>query len=125
MSGNKRVLIFGRSLNLAGIGACLKLVNDLDVDSVDPQNACIMELLQETTPEAMIYDLNNPPIDLDMDLLRERPGLLLIGVDPSSDNVMVFKGQRRKVVTAEELTQLILNHTADTRLNLKHSADGR
>ena len=48
-----------------------------------------------------------------MALLRSQSGLLLIGVDPSSDEVLVLKGQRNRVVTVGELTQLIINYTSD------------
>jgi len=116
MSGVKKVFIFGNSLSLAGIGACLKLENNMEVNCVDPHDSCILEHLEEFAPQAIIFDLHNLPIDLDMDLLRRRPGLLMIGVDPSSDEVFVLKGQRRKVVTTGELTQLITEQTTDIRV---------
>jgi len=111
MSFKISVLIFGRSLNLAGIGACLKLEKGLDVVVVDPQSSFAKQLLAEANPEVILFDLSDPPNDLDMGLLRKRPDLLLIGVDPSSDEVLVFRGQRSRVVTAEELSHLISNQT--------------
>ena len=116
MSGVKKVLIVGSSLSLAGIGACLKLEDNLDVDCVDPHDSCFLEHLEVFAPQAIIFDLRNLPIDLDMDLLRQQPGLLMIGVDPSSDEVFLLKGQCRKVVTTGELTQLISEHTTDIRI---------
>ena len=123
MSSNKKVLIFGGSLNLAGIGACLMLEKGLDVVVVDPQSSFAKQLLAEANPEVILFDLSGPSNDLDMGLLRKRPDLLLIGVDASSDEVLVFRGQRSRVVTAAELSQLISNRTDDKQAKRKH--DGK
>ncbi len=103
---------------------CLGLDDSLDVVFIDPQDLNDRQSLAESGPEAIIFDLTNPPIDLDMDLLRPRPGLLLIGVDPSSDEVFVLKGQRSKVVTAYELTKLIANHADDKWVKKRDKVDG-
>ena len=113
MSSVKSVVIFGKSLNLAGIGACLKKKQELEVFEINPQDPDARECLEELTPEVILFELSDPPNDLDMAFLRSKPGLLLIGVDPSSDEVLFLKGQRSKVVTAGELTKLIANHTDD------------
>jgi len=113
MQVKKSVLIYGRSLSLAGIFACLELDEDLEVKSIDPHDSLAKQSLDEFNPETILFDLNDPPNDLDMDLLQQRSGLLLIGVDPSSDEVFVLKGHHNRVVTAGELTQLIANHTDD------------
>ena len=115
MSDKKCVLICGKSLNLAGLAACLGLDESLDVVFIDLQDLNARARLEDPGTEAILFDLTDPPVDLDVKLLRQRPGLLLIGVDPSSDEVFVLKGQRSKVVTAGELTKLIANHTDDTK----------
>jgi hypothetical protein len=110
MSGNKRVLIFGRSLNLAGIGACLKLENGLIVEFVDSQDPGVRQRLEEVNPDVILFDLGNPPNDLDLALLYTKPGLLLLGVDASSDELFFLKGLHNRVVSAKELSKLILNY---------------
>ena len=111
MSSVKSIVIFGRSLNLAGIGACLKKKQELDVLEIDPQDPDARKRLEEVTADVILFDLLDPPNDLDMALLRSKPGLLLIGVDPSSDEVLILKGQCSRVMTAGELSQLISNQT--------------
>jgi hypothetical protein len=44
---------------------------------------------------------------------RSKAGLLLIGVDPSRDEVFVLKGQHSNVVNSGELAQLISSHTGE------------
>ena len=107
--GIKSVLIFGKSLSLAGIGACLKLEKGLNVEFVDPQDPVVRQRLEEVNPDVILFDLGDPPNDLDLTLLHTKPGLLLLGVDPSSDEVFVLKGLHNRVVTASELSKLIVN----------------
>ncbi len=123
MSFKKSVLIFGRSLNLAGIGACLKLEEGLNVYRIDPQDTAAKQHLEALTPEVIFFDLSDPPNDLNMVLMRNRPNILLIGVDPSSDEVFVFKGQRNRVVSAGELSKLISMHTGDKQIKQNQEED--
>lgn len=55
----------------------------------------------------ILFDLANPPKELNLALLRKQPGLLLIGVEPCSDEVLVLTGQRNRVVSACELAKLL------------------
>jgi hypothetical protein len=107
----KGVLIFGKSLSLAGIGACLKLDKGLNVEFVDPQDLHALQCLADMNLDTILFDSGNPPNDLDLRLLRKQPDLLLIGLDPSSDEVLILKGQCSRVMSTGELSQLILNQT--------------
>jgi len=107
----KCVLVYGRSLNLAGIAASLKLNGDLDVRWVDPHQCTAREVLVAFNPDTIIYDCTDPPTDLDLSLLGDRTGTLLIGVDPSSDEVRVLTGKRKRAVTVGELTELVAGLT--------------
>lgn len=110
MAAQKSVLVYGRSLNLAGIAASLKMDADLDVRLIDPHQGTAKDVLAEFLPETIIYDLTEPPTDLDLTLLQDQQDILLIGVDPSSDEVLVLTGQRSRAVTAGELAQLVTEH---------------
>ncbi len=110
MADYKCVLVYGRSLNLAGIAASLRLDADLDVHLIDPQAPQAKAELAAYDPQTIIYDLTDPPADLDLRLLQERPDILLIGVDPSSDEVLVLTGQRNRAVTAGELASLVAGY---------------
>jgi hypothetical protein len=124
MSIRNCVLIFGKSLNLVGLGACLKQDESLEVRFFDPEDLNVEKYVKELNPEAIIFDLSDQPDNLEMALLRNCPGLLLIGVDPSSDEVFVLKGQRSKVVTAGELSRLIAEHTGEETEKNKQQANG-
>jgi hypothetical protein len=110
MAVQKCVLVYGRCLNLAGVAACLKLDAGLDVHLADPHQCNAREVLDAFDPETIIYDLTDPPTDLDLALLGDRPGTRLIGVDPSSDEVLVLTGKRSRAVTMGELAALVAGH---------------
>ena len=40
-------------------------------------------------------------------LLRERPGLMLIGVDPDSDRLLLLSGHAEQVLSVADLVQVI------------------
>jgi hypothetical protein len=110
MAVQKCVLVYGRCLNLAGVAACLKVDAGLDVHLADPQLCSAREVLEAFTPQTIIYDLTDPPADIDLALLGDRPGTQLIGVDPSSDDVLVLTGKRSRAVTMGELAALVAGH---------------
>jgi hypothetical protein len=110
MAVNKCVLVYGRCLNLAGVAACLKLDAHLNVHLADPHQCGARAVLEAFNPETIIYDLTDPPPDLDLALLGHRPGTQLIGVDPSSDDVLVLTGKRSRAVTMGELAALVAGY---------------
>jgi hypothetical protein len=84
-------------------------------------------VLDAFNPETIIYDLTDPPPDIDLALLGDRPGTQLIGVDPSSDEVLVLTGKRSRAVTMGELTALVAGHggrTPDPNGKLKAEQGG-
>jgi hypothetical protein len=70
----------------------------------------------ELTPEIILFYFSHPFNDLLVKLLREQPDLLLIGVDPSSDDVLVLKGQRSRVMSGGELSKRITSKTSALQL---------
>ena len=107
MAVSKCVLVYGKSLNLAGIAASLRLNANLDVRLIDPQDPHAKTKLAACVPQTIIYDLTDLPADLDLKLLQDQPDILLIGVDPSCDEVLVLTGQRSRAMTAGELASLV------------------
>ena len=111
MTFNNSVLIYGRSLNLAGIGVCLRNLEGLEVLEIDPSDPDARQCLEALTSEVILFDLTDPPRDLDLAFLRNKPGLLLIGVDPSSDEVLILKDQFGREMSTDALNQLISYQT--------------
>jgi hypothetical protein len=67
----------------------------------------LTQSLDELAPAAVAFDLGEMPGDLAISLLRDRPELVLIGVDPSSDRMLLLSGRQEQPVSAAELLQAI------------------
>jgi hypothetical protein len=113
MNKRTQVVVYGSSLHMASIAASLKGDADLEVIRIDSRSPTFQERLNELHPAVIAFDLSDPSSSVDASLLRERPGLLLVGVDPASDELLVLSSQRTRAYTTKDLLQLIQRHDAD------------
>ena len=105
--GKRRVVVWGTSLNLAGIAASLKTNPTLEVIGVDPNTPASRQALDELAFAVIVFDRCEASNDLVASLLRERPGLLMIGVDPSSDEMLVLSGRPVQALSLSDLVNVI------------------
>jgi hypothetical protein len=101
-----RVAVCGSSLHMAALAASLQANPDVDILRV-PAIAAVSQCLDELALVAVAFDLGELPGDLAISLLRDRPELILIGVDPSSDRMLLLSGRQERPVSAAELLQAI------------------
>jgi hypothetical protein len=121
MEKRKRVVIYGNSLHMAGIVASLKVDPSLDVlwlnlDSIDARQS-----LDENNLTAIVFDLSYPPVPLDITLLRYRPDLLLIGVDPSRDEMLILSSQPARALSIADLIDVI--HQKDSNSSQEEGSE--
>ncbi len=113
MRAASSVVLYGSSLLLAGIEAELRSCGQFRVVALAANRSDAAARIGACDPDAVVFDLAAEQPDFAISLLRERPGLLLIGVDPSSDHLVVFSGRQAPAVTTTDLIQVIRGHTAD------------
>jgi hypothetical protein len=53
---------------------------------------------------------------LDIAILRERPGLLLIGVDPSSDELLVLSSRPHQALSVADLVEVMQRESGREKL---------
>ncbi len=111
MTKRRRVAVYGNSLNMAGIVASLKVDARLEVLCVDLASSNARQALDENDLAALVFDLSDPPQCLDVTLLRGRPGLLLIGVDSSRDEMLVLSSHPAKALSMADLVSVIHQKT--------------
>lgn len=111
MENCTRVVVYGNTLSMAGIAASLRAEASLEVVCVDPHQPTARQSLNELDPKTILFDRTEPHPELDLSLLREQPGLLLVGVDPSSDEALVLSGQLTRVLSGRELARLVSTQT--------------
>lgn len=102
-----RVIIYGSSLNTAGIAASLKSEAGLEVLCCSPRSPTAVQSLNDSAPTAIVFELSEAPIDLGFTLLNELPRLLLIGVDAYSDKILLLSGNLIEARSAADLVKII------------------
>lgn len=113
MENKTRVVVYGSSLNMAGLAASLKAYSNLDVVCVNPHSPTARASLDEISPAAIAFDLNDTTSGLDIRLLRERPGLLLVGVDPSSDHMLVLSSHPARALSSVDLINVFCHEDSN------------
>ena len=113
MKKRMQVVVYGNSLSMAGIAATLRVDAGLEVVRIDPHSPTLLQQLAELDPAVIAFDLGDPSSGLDVRLLRERPGLLLVGVDPASDELLLLSSQQERAVAVADLLSVI--HHGESR----------
>ena len=107
MITNPCLVLYGNSVFLAGIKAELQSRITLELITIEIGHPEVTELIRARKPRAVIFDMGTGPLDCVISLLRGQPGLLLIGVDPSSDELLVLRGYTAQALSVRDLANAI------------------
>ncbi len=107
MDKRQIVIVYGESLMLAAVQTSLDLDPSFEV-IVHPMPITASEL-QALQPRAIIFDIQAVPPELRTVLAQDLPGLLLIGIDSVTHQVMIWSGQYLQEVSTQDLINAI-NH---------------
>ena len=100
-----KVVLYGNSLALSGVGASLEAHPGLHVVRVDATGESD-EALRELEPDVVVFDLATAQPDV-VALWRRDPPVLPIGVDLLNQQVVVFSGKSSRALTTDDLLRLI------------------
>ena len=100
-----KVVLYGNSLALSGVGASLEAHPGLHVVRVDATGESD-EALRELEPDVVVFDLATAQPDV-VALWRRDPPALPIGVDLLKQQVVVFSGKRSRALTTADLVRVI------------------
>ena len=92
---------------MAAIGASLSAYHNLELLAVSAPPAEAVPTLVALRPDAVVFDQTTTASQLTGALLHALPDLLLIGVDPASDRILILSGRQERPVSAAELCRLI------------------
>jgi hypothetical protein len=101
-------LLYGRSLILGTLGASLKRYPHLEIVPLSPPLPTVAEL-GALAPDVIVFDVEAARPESAIALLEARPSLLLIGIDPSSDQMLLWCGQHSRARTMQDVVQAINN----------------
>jgi DNA-binding NarL/FixJ family response regulator len=107
MVSSSRLIIFGNSVFLAGIKVQLEQVPALELITMEAAQTKVVDQMRACQPQAVIFDLAMGYPDFAVSLLHEQPGLLLIGVDPNSNELLVLSSKHKRAVAVADLLKVI------------------
>ena len=105
MDKRQTVIVCGDSLLLAGVQASLGLDPSVEVIA-HPLPITEPELLA-LQPRAVIFDTQALQPDFRYMLAQELPGLLLIGIDPATNHVLIWSGHHLQELSTQDLVKVI------------------
>ncbi|HBY98862.1 MAG TPA: hypothetical protein DEP84_33770 [Chloroflexi bacterium] len=100
------MLLYGSSLILGTVGVSLKRYPHLEIVSLTPPLPATEEV-GALMPDVIIFDVEAARPESAISLLEVRPRLLLIGIGPSSDRMLLWSGQHSRALTMQDLVQAI------------------
>lgn len=103
----RRVILYGNTLILEGVRASLVARPDLELIRLDASIENLSARVQDFCPVVFIFDLQAVRADFQLSLLQQ-PGLLLIGIDPETQQAMVWSGRQEAAVVAADLITVIV-----------------
>jgi hypothetical protein len=103
----RTVVLCGDSVVLAGVGKSLEGCRRLRVLSLPASPLPNGDDLDSLSPDAVVLDLGEVGTEAAFGLLHDHPGLMLIGLDPGGDRLMVLSGRRARKLGTDELVRLI------------------
>ena len=104
MDSQPKVLFYGNSLVLAGVQATFKGYAGFEVIALD-KPATERELLA-CDPNVVVFDMGDLESEFGFAPMQELPGVLLVGVDPESHEVLLT-GQAACSISLEQITQIV------------------
>lgn len=104
----RRVVLYGRSVILGTLRASFQRYPDLEVLSLSlslPLPSA--QELGALAPDVILFDMESGRPEAVFSLLGTCPGLLLIGVDPSTNQALLWSGRQLRELSTQDLVQLM------------------
>lgn len=110
MDDRQLVVLYGDTLLIDGVAACLARKHELDVIRVNAALANVGQHLQSIAPDLVIFDVDTPVPELSkliIPLLQRQPDVPFIGLDSENSEVISLCGQPRAIFSTRELVDVI------------------
>jgi hypothetical protein len=111
--GDQRlVVLFGDSLLMDGVEASLSVMPELGVMRIHTTVQDVRECLMSLRPDLVIFDWETPQANHIVSVLRDQPGVTLLGLDVASRKVIAVSSHEFTPLTADDLARVIQRQTA-------------
>ena len=108
MASTQSIVFYGDSMFLAGIRAELASHAEFELLVVRPGCPDAVGQISACHPVTVLFDLCSAQPDFAVGLLSRLPEVTLLGVDPSSNKVLVLSGRQEQPVSSAGLVQMIV-----------------
>lgn len=107
MEQRPMVVLLGESLLMDGVAASLAGKEMLGTVRMNSHVKDIREHLETLQPDLVIFELDEPESPFLFSLLREQPGILLIGLDLACSRAIVLNSRQQMTRTMSELCLMV------------------
>ncbi len=107
MGATPCLVLYGNSIFMAGIQAELRLRTALKLVTIEAGCRDAADIIRSQVPIAVIFDLACAQPDFAISLLQDQPGLLLVGVNPSSDKMLLLSSQYATALSMMDLMEIV------------------
>lgn len=115
MEKRRRILLYGKSVILGTVGASLQHHPEFEIlPAVSPSLEA--REFRALSPDVIIYDIEASHPEAAITLLETCPDLLLIGIDPDSNRVMLWSGRQLRQASTQDLVQVIQQNEPNSEL---------
>ena len=102
----RRVLLYGKSIILGTLEASLKRYPYMKTRVLSAPFPTVEEL-KSMAPDVILFDVSAPRPEAAFALLETFPGLLLIGVDSSRDEMLILSSRPAQALAVQDLVNII------------------
>ncbi len=107
MAADPCLVLYGNSVFLAGIKADLESRVSLKLITVEAGSADASEQIRAHKPDVLLFDIATGQPEFTVSLLRDRPGMLVICLDPSSNEMLVLSARPQQALSLSDLVKVI------------------
>jgi hypothetical protein len=106
MSKQTRILLYGNSVVLGGIGAGLRAEGRFEVVGL-PRSLPDTSDVEALAPDVIVFDVETPGSAAAFSTLERHPDLVILGVSPDDNVVQLWSGRHYRELSIKDLTALI------------------
>jgi hypothetical protein len=102
----RRVVLCGKSVILGTLNVSLQSYPNLEVVSLSPPFPSAQEL-RALAPDVILFDSETARPEAAFSLLGICPDLLLIGIDPSTNQALLWSGRHLRELSTQDLVRVM------------------
>jgi len=108
----QRIILYGNSVILGSIRACLQRYSQFEVTTLVPPLQEVQEI-EALKPDILLFDSETPHTEAVFAALKTNPSLLLIGISPDINLVKIWSGRQFRDLSIKGLFDVINSELKD------------